>query len=139
MRYSSRFDWCVFAGILVTVAAILLGGSYWISGPVLLILLLSAYPKSYETTAAALVVHDVLARRTIPYRVITFARAERGRVKIRYGLASELVLTPSDSAALLADMESHARHLVRRGDELMLRDRHVEYSFTKPRRIYGVG
>jgi hypothetical protein len=139
MTYSSKLDWSICASILLLVAAVLVGANYWVCGPVLLVLLLSAYPKCYETTAAALVVHEAIAKRQIPYAAITSAAPERGRVRIRFGLASEIALAPADARAFLADVASHTPHLVRRGDGLVLRDRHVEYSFTKPRRAYGVG
>lgn len=77
MTYRSRIDWCVVAGILLAVAAVGLGASYWIGGPVLLVLLLCAYPKTYETAGAGLVVRDALARRAIPWAAITYAEAER--------------------------------------------------------------
>lgn len=121
------------------MAAVALGVNYWVGGPVLLVLLLCAYPRSYETGPAALVVHEVLARRQIPYRVMTFAGAEQGRVRIRYGLASEIVIAPVDPQAFLADVAEHTPHMVRRGGELVLRDRHVEYSYTRPPRAYPVG
>jgi hypothetical protein len=139
MTYSSKLELSVCAGILLVVAAVLLGANYWICSPVLLVLLLCAYPKSYETTAAALVVHEVLTNRQIPYAAITSAAAEHGRVRLRFGLASEIALSPADIRAFLKDVASHAPHLVQRGDGLVLRDRHVEYSFTKPRRAYGIG
>jgi hypothetical protein len=139
MTYSSKLELPVCAGILLVVAAVLIGANYWVCGPVLLVLLLSAYPKSYQTTAAALVVHEPLTRRQIPYAAITSASREHGRIRLRFGLASEMALAPADARAFLADVEAHAPHLVRRGEGLVLRDRHVEYSFTKPRRAYGVG
>jgi hypothetical protein len=139
MTYRSRIDWCVVAGILLAVGAIGLGASYWIGGPVLLVLLLCAYPKSYQTGAAGLVVRDALARREIPYAAVTYAGAERWGVRIRFGLASEMVIVPTDAEGFLADLEKRAPHLARRGETLVLRDRHIEYSFTKPRRAYGIG
>jgi hypothetical protein len=135
MSYSSRLDWCVLAGILLAVAAVLLGANYWIAGPVLFILLLCAYPQSYETGERALAVRDVLSRRQIPYATISSASLDGSRMRIRYGLASELVISPADPAALLADVEQHTPHLVRRGDALVLRDRHVEYSFGRSRSV----
>jgi hypothetical protein len=137
MSYSSRFDWCVLAGILLAVAAVLQGVNYWIAGPVLFILLLCAYPQSYETGERTLAVRDVLARREIPYATITSAELAGGRMRIRYGLASELTIAPADAAALLADVERHTPHLVRRGDTLMLRDRHMEYSFRRSRSVFA--
>jgi hypothetical protein len=139
MTYSSKLELPVCAGILLVVVAVLLGANYWICGPVLLVLLLSAYPKWYETTASALVVHEALLTRRIPYAAITAAAPAQGRLRIRFGLASEIALAPADARAFLADVASHTPHLVRRGDGLVLRDRHVEYSFAKPRRAYGVG
>ena len=139
MTYSSKLELPVCAGILLVAVAVLLGANYWICSPVLLVLLLCAYPKSYETTAAALVVHEALAKRQIPYAAITSAASERGRVRLRFGLASEILLAPADVRGLLTDVASHTPHLVRRGDGLVLRDRQVEYSFTKPRRAYGIG
>lgn len=138
MTYSSKLELPVCAGILLVVAAVLLGANYWVCGPVLLVLLLCAYPKSYETTPLGLVIHEPLATRHIPYGAITSAAPHEGRLRLRFGLASELSIAPDDARAFLADVASHTPHLVRRGDALVLRDRHVEYSFTKPRRIYGV-
>jgi|SRR5579883_1834482 len=139
MTYSSKLELPVCAGILLVVAAVLVGANYWVCGPVLLVLLLSAYPKSYQTTTAALVVREPLSTRQIPYAAITSAAMHQGRIRIRFGLASEIAIAPADARAFLADVASHTPHLVHRGEELVLRDRHVEYSFTKPRRAYGVG
>jgi hypothetical protein len=135
MSYSSRLDWCVLTGIALAVVAVLFGANYWVAGPVLFILMLCAYPQTYETTDRVLLVRDALARRQIPYAVITSAGMAHGSIRIRYGLASELTISPSDPRLFLADMERRARHLVRRGDALVLRDRHVEYSFGRPRAI----
>ena len=137
MSYSSRLDWCVLAGIVLAVAAVLLGANYWVAGPVLLILLLCAYPQTYETGDRALAVRDVLSRRRIPYATITSAGLDGGSVRIRFGLASEVTISPADPRPFLADIERRAPHLVRRGDSLVLRDRHVEYSFARPRRVYA--
>jgi hypothetical protein len=137
MSYSSRLDWCVLAGIVLAVAAVLLGANYWIAGPVLMILLLCAYPQTYETGDRALAVRDVLSRRQIPYATITTAGLDGASVRIRYGLASELTISPNDPAAFLADIERRTPHLVRRGNALVLRDRHVEYSFTRPRSVFA--
>jgi hypothetical protein len=137
MTYSSRFDWSICAGILLTVAAVLLGANYWFCGPVLVVLLLCAYPKRYQTAPAALVVHEPLITRRIPYGVITAASSDRGGIRVRFGLASEIRLAPADPGLFLADVAQHTPHLIRRGEQLVLRDRHVEYSFAKPRRAYG--
>jgi hypothetical protein len=139
MTYSSKLDWSICVSILLVGTAVLLGANYWVCGPMLLVLLLGAYPKWYETTAAALVVHEALATRHIPYAAISSAAPAEGCVRIRFGLASEIALAPANARAFLEDVASHTPHLVRRGDGLVLRDRHVEYSFTKPRGAYGIG
>lgn len=138
MTYTSRIDWCVVAGIVLTVGAVGMGASYWIGGPVLLVLLLCAHPKSYETAGAGLVIRDALTRREIPYAAITYVGEERWGVRIRFGLASEMLVLPANPQVFLADVERRAPHLVRSGERLVLRDRHIEYSFTKSRRAYGI-
>jgi hypothetical protein len=137
MSYSSRLDWCVLAGIVLAVAAVLLGANYWIAGPVLFILLLCAYPQSYETGERALTVRDVLSRHHVPYATITSAGLDGGSVRIRYGLASELTISPNEPLPFLADIERRTPHLVRRGDTLVLRDRHMEYSYARPRSAFA--
>ena len=139
MTYSSKLELPVCAGVLLVAAALFIGASYWICGPVLLVLLLCAYPKSYETARAELVVREALATRRIPYAAITAAEPREGHVRLRFGLASEIILAPADASAFVADVASHTPHLARRGEGLVLRDRHVEYSFAKPRRAYGIG
>ena len=138
MTYSSRLDWSICAGILLTVGAVLIGADYWFCGPVLIVLLLCAYPKRYETAPAALMVHEPLTTRRIPYGVITCAARDRRGVRVRFGLASEIRLQPADPDGFLSDVAQHTPHLTRRGEQLVLRDRHVEYSFAKPRRAYGM-
>jgi hypothetical protein len=137
MTYSSRLDWCVLAGIALAMAAVLLGANHWIAGPVLFILLLCAYPQSYETQQRALTVRDALALRRIPYATITSASFAGGSIRIRYALASELTVSPADPKAFLADVEGRTPHLVRVGDALVLRDRYVEYSLGRPRSVYA--
>jgi hypothetical protein len=137
MSYSSRLDWCVLAGIALAVAAVLLGANYWIAGPVLLILLLCAYPQSYETGDRELTVRDAVALRRIPYATITSVSPNGASIRIRYGLASELTISPAKAEAFLEDVEKRAPHLVRSGTGLVLRDRHVEYSFGRHRSVYA--
>ena len=130
MTYSSRIDWCALAGALAGIAAILLGVSYWIGGPVLLVLLLCAYPQTYETRDGGLIVHDSLARRRIRYHAITLVSpVSRGRLRIQHGPAGSIVLAPADPKSMLADLAAHTPHLIRRGEQLVLRDRYVEYRF----------
>lgn len=139
MTHSARIDWCVFAAIALAIAATFWGVSYWITGPEMLILMLCAYPQSYETTAAGLRVRDALTRRLIPFSAITQVAPATpsawfpSRVRVQYGLSSEIYLAPSDYAAFVADVEGRAPHLVRRGSELILRDRHVVYDLRRAR------
>jgi hypothetical protein len=139
MTHSARFDWCVFAAIALAIAATFWGVSYWITGPEMLILMLCAYPQSYETTVVGLRVRDALTRRLIPYSAITqVAPAERcawfpSRVRVQYGLSSEIYLAPADYAALVGDIEGRTPHLVRRGSDLILRDRHVVVDLRRAR------
>ena len=128
MTYQARIDWCPLLAVAAAVAAILLGANYWIGGPVLLVLLLCAYPQSYEMAAGGLTVRDALTRRLIRYAAITLvAPASRGRLRIRHGLGGAIILAPADPESFLADLAARAPHLTRRGRELVLRDRYVEY------------
>ena len=75
-----------------------------------------------------LMVRDALTRRLIPYAAITLvAPRSRRRLRIQHGLASEIILAPADPKTFLADLAARAPHLTRRGQELVLRDRYVEY------------
>ena len=127
MTHKSKPDWCVFAGIVAAATALFLHVGYWIAGPVLLILLLCAYPQSYELAAGELVVHDALTRRRIPYDVIRSAELAGQRVRIRYGPGSQMMLTPAEPRIFLAAIAPR-----------LPRDRYVEYSFAKPRGAYGL-
>lgn len=122
MTYPSRPDKCVYAGIVAAATALFLHVGYWIAGPVLLTLMLCAYPQSYEFAETELVIHDSLTRRRIPYRTMASAENKGRRIRIRYGLGSEIVIAPADTAAFLAALATH-----------LPRDRYVEYAFSKPR------
>jgi hypothetical protein len=126
MTYHSRKDWLVYAGILVAAAALYLHVGYWIAGPVLLILVLCAYPQSYELVDGELIVNDSLTRRRIPYRAIASARRDGSDVRVVYGHGSELVISPADPQAFV---DSLAR--------LMPRDRYVEYTLGPTRGAVG--
>ena len=126
MTHSSRIEWCVLAAIAVAIAAFFLGVSYWTAGPVLLALLLCAYPKSYSTTDAGLEVRDALTRRVIPYWAITRVAPLAGRVRIQHGPA-EVIVSPANRRVFMKDLAGRTPHLTRRGAELVLRDRYVEY------------
>jgi len=121
-------DWCVLAAIAVAIAALLLGVSYWLDGPVLLVLMLWAYPQSYETTGRGLSIREALTRRLVPYAAITLvAPGPRGSLRIRHGAASEVRIAPADCKAFLADLEARAPHLTRYRKELVLRDRLITF------------
>jgi len=128
MIYQSRPATGVYAGIVAAATALFLHVGYWIAGPLLLTLLLCAYPQSYELAEIELIVNDALTRRRIPYRAIAAAERDGRRVRIRYGLGSEIVLAPVDVSAFL---EALAPRLPR--------DRYIEYSFSKPRRVLRTG
>jgi hypothetical protein len=133
MTHNARHDWCVFAAIALTIAATFWGISAWITGPETLILMLCAYPQSYETNEMGLSVRDALTRRWIPYGAITEVTPAEpnllfpSRIRVQYGLSSEIQVAPSDTDAFVADLERRTPHLVRRGLQLVLRDRHAEY------------
>ncbi len=138
MTHKAKHDGCVWAGIALAAAALFLHVGYWIAGPVLLILLLCAYPQSYETGARELVIHDSLTRRRIPYDAMTSVARIRDRVRVRYGLGSQIVTAPEDPKAFLAALEGRAKHLTWRGGELVLRDRYVEFAFRPARGAWRV-
>jgi hypothetical protein len=119
MTYHSRKDWPVYAGIVAAATALYLHVGYWIAGPVLLILVLCAYPQSYVLAAEELVVNDSLTRRRIPYRAIASARRDGVNVRVRYGRGSELVISPADPDLFLTALTP-----------LVPRDRYVEYRYS---------
>ena len=125
MTYDAKFDWRLAAAIVVALAVVLLGGNYWIAGPVLIILLICAYPQSYVTRCDGLLVHAFCMKILIPYEVITFVGpTEDSRwfsgVTVRYGLASKLYIAPAKMDLFLADVAARTPHLVRRGPALVL-------------------
>jgi hypothetical protein len=120
MTYDAKFDWWLAAVIVVAIVLLLVGGNYWVGAPVLGVLLLSAYPQTYETTPSGLLVHAVLGRQLIPYRVITFVGPSAAQVRIRYGLGSELLISPVQQEKFLADVAARAPHLSRHGEALVI-------------------
>jgi hypothetical protein len=116
MTYDAKFDWSLAAVIAAAVAILVVGGNYWVGIPVLSVLMLCAYPQTYETAPTGLVVRAVFGRQLIPYRVMTFVGPAAGRVRIRYGLASELLITPAQQEKFLADVTAHTPHLSRQGE-----------------------
>jgi hypothetical protein len=129
MTHQAKIDWWMAAAIALAMLVLLLGVNYWIAGPVLLVLLICAYPQSYKTTGEGLLICGGLWRRSIPYEAITFVGPvadDRGnlvlsadRVRIQYGLASELRIEPADPRIFLADIAKHTPHLIKRGHRLV--------------------
>jgi hypothetical protein len=120
MTHQAKMDWWMAAAIALAVMVLLLGVNYWIAGPVLLVLLICAYPQSYKTTREGLVICGGLWHRQIPYEAITFVGPiATDRVRIQYGLASELQISPADPHVFLADIAKHTPHLIKRGYKLV--------------------
>ncbi len=129
MNHKAKLDVWTVAAILFAFAVLLLGGNRWVVGPVLLVLLICAYPQSYVTTPGGLLVRAGLSRRLIPYETITFVGpgSDRhgnfgllaDRIVIHYGLASELMIAPADRGAFLADISARTPHLIKRGQRLV--------------------
>jgi hypothetical protein len=112
MKHQSKLEVWLLAAIVYVIAVLLLGGNPWIGVPVLICLLYMAYPQQYITAPDALRVSAGLVRWTIPYRAITGVGSHGTRIAIRVGRDSELVLTPADPAAFVADVTKHAPHLL---------------------------
>jgi len=114
MTHDAKFDWWSVGAIAFGLLVILAGGNYWIAGPVLLVLILCAYPQSYVTTSAGLLVRGGVMRCLIPYRNITFIEPlAADTVKVQYGQNS-LLLAPEDPDAFFRDLVNRAPHLGRR-------------------------
>ena len=121
MTHQAKMDWWLAAAIALAFVVLLLGVNYWIAGPVLLVLLICAYPHSYKTSREGLLIRGGLWRRSIPYEAITFvAPISDDRVRIQYGIASELRIEPEDPRVFVADIAKHTPHLIKRGYKLVL-------------------
>jgi len=115
MTHSSTTNWWIVSAIAVCIAVLVLGANYWIVGPLLLNLMICAYPETYETTAKGLVVRTALCRQFIPYDSIASVGLSRGaRVSVRYGVRSEVRLAPADTEAFFTDMAARTPHLSKR-------------------------
>jgi hypothetical protein len=112
MTHKSKLQVWLVASIVYVVAVLALGGNRWIGVPVLICLVLMAYPQRYVTAPDALRVSAGLVRWTIPYRAITFVGKLGNRVQIRVGHEPELLLAPIDPAAFVAEVTKHAPHLL---------------------------
>lgn len=132
MTHHSKVDVYILAAIALAIVVFVLG-DYWIAGPILLILLLCAYPQSYETTSRGLLVRTALTRQLIPYETISYigpaeedrttfsvvASLTADRIMIQYGLASDLLIAPANQKAFFADMAKRTPHLIKRGQRLI--------------------
>jgi hypothetical protein len=117
MNHSATTNWWIVSAIAVSIVVLLLGANYWIVGPLLLNLMICAYPQTYETTEKGLVVRTALRRQFIPYQAITsigLASDNRGRVCVRYGARSEVRIVPADTEAFFTDMAARTPHLSKR-------------------------
>jgi len=129
MRHAAKVDPWLVVAVLVGTVVPLMSHVYWASGMVLGVLLAGAYPQSYETTSRGLRIRAGLSLRLVPYEAITFigpateGRASvalsRDRLKVRWGLASELLIAPADAKSFLADLATRAPHLARYGENLV--------------------
>jgi len=120
--------------LLVTIVVPLFDGLYWGSGLMLLLLLVCAYPQSYETASDGLRIRAGLIRKLIPYAAITAVCPGSGRpsglawslalsldrVSIQYGTGKEIVIAPADQNAFMADVAMRTPQLVKRGFDLVL-------------------
>jgi hypothetical protein len=120
MTYDAKFDWPLAAVIAAAIALLVMGGNYWVGGPVLGVLLLCAYPQTYEIAPTGLVVRAAFVSQTIPYRVMTFVGPSANRVRIRYGLKSELVIAPVHQEKFLAELTARTPQLCRQGEAHVL-------------------
>jgi hypothetical protein len=127
MTYRSKLDVWIVAAILFGWAVLLAGADRWIVMPVLVILMMCAYPESYVTAPAGLVVRGVLSRRLVPYERISFVGVATGGVRVGCQPGWEFTIAPAERDAFLADMAARAPHLLRCGQRLVatfaLRDR----------------
>lgn len=129
MQHKAKIDWWIAAAMLGGIAAPLLGRAYWVSGLILLALLVCAYPQTYETTSDGLLIRAGLIRKLIPYAAITaigpssdksssFALS-LDRVKIQYGSGKAVLIAPADQDVFFKDIAMRTPQLVRRGFDLV--------------------
>ena len=82
MTYRAKVDVWLVAAILLAMGAVLAGADRWIVTPMLVILMMCAYPESYRTGPAGLEVCGVLSRRVVPYERIRFVGATGCGVRV---------------------------------------------------------
>jgi hypothetical protein len=111
MTHKSKLEVWHLVAIIYVVVVLALGGNPWIGVPVLICLILMAYPHRYVTAPDALRVKAGLVRWTIPYRAITSVGAIGAHIAIRVGRDPELLLNPEDPAAFVAEVARRAPHV----------------------------
>jgi len=128
MHHKAKIDWWIAAAVTIGVLIPASQGQYGAASLPLLILLGCCAPQSYQTLADGLLIRAGLVRRFIPYRSITFIGPGGGsnslglsldQLRIEYGTSSEISIAPADPVGFLADVETHAAHLCRRGRNLV--------------------
>ncbi|MBZ5576834.1 MAG: PH domain-containing protein [Acidobacteriia bacterium] len=129
MRHAAKIEWWMVLIALAGVLAPLESRTYWASGIVAGVALISAFPQSHETTPRGLKIRTGLTRRLIPYGAITFigpspasgggAALAAHRVKIGWGRDSEVLIAPANPSAFFADMAARTPHLSKRGPDLV--------------------
>jgi hypothetical protein len=119
MTYRSKLDVSILAAILFGLFVLLAGGDHWVVIPMLLVLMMCAYPESYETTPSGLLVHGALWRRLVPYDRIRFVGASEDRVRIACRPGWEFTISPAEREAFLADLADRSPHLLRCGLQLV--------------------
>jgi len=128
MHHYAKIDWWIAVAVTIGVLIPASQGQYGVAVLPLLILLGCCAPQSYQTTPDGLLIRAGLVRRFIPYRSIRFVGPGSGayslglsldQLRILYGRASEICIAPADPARFLADIETHAAHLRRRGRTLV--------------------
>jgi hypothetical protein len=119
MTYRSKVDVWMLAAIALAWAALLAGADRWIVAPMLVILTMCAYPETYATTPAGLVVRGVLSRRLVPYERMAFVGAAGCRVRVDCRPGWQMFIAPADRDAFLSDISARAPHLLRCGERLV--------------------
>jgi hypothetical protein len=136
VTYRAKVDWWIGAsigiGLAMPVLIAVLKPAPWMFGVALATWSLVfgfCFPQSYETTSDAIVIRAGLSRRTIPYSALTAVRPafdtrsslalSVDRVQIE-SASGELLISPQDQTAFLADVASHAPQLSRQGQDLVV-------------------
>lgn len=137
MKYKSKIDWWIGASILAGMVVPFVAAAtfhlpwLYVAGVGAIVLVFGfCYPQSYETTTAALVIRAGLSKRTIPYSEITAVRPSSDsrsslamsldRVQIQCGASGDLLISPEDKLAFMADVAARAPQLSRHGHELVV-------------------